>query len=73
MAAICPRWGCLKKRAGKNREVSLKRPGVLPGVAAAAISQCDGGRVDEPEVSLVLATEPGHLPEKKSNGPRKQP
>ena len=29
MVAICPRWGCLKKRAGKNREVSLKRPGVL--------------------------------------------
>ena len=29
MAAICPRWGCLKKRGGWKWEGSLKKPDVI--------------------------------------------
>ena len=29
MAAICPRWGCLKKRDGWRWEGSLKKPDVI--------------------------------------------
>ena len=29
MAAICPRWGCLKKRGGWRWEGSLKKPDVI--------------------------------------------
>jgi len=62
MAAICPTWGCLKKRAGRNREVSLSRQraklGVPSTLSAEACLVVGGGWWDDQNAQSVVNAPP---------------
>ena len=56
MAAICPRWGCLKKRGGWRWEGSLKKPDVIRS-ARNKEPKSDYGLVIEPPPLVNSSTE----------------